>query len=137
MSIEQFLSIENVMHDGLLYIVLKVAHELPTPLQWRFAVEDMKNHLQLRIEQDIPFAFILDLRKMGFLPLGNIREFVDLLEKHYVILEKRLVASAVITEGNLMSTLFEIVKKFYRTKKPLKFVKSDDEARTFIKEHIV
>jgi hypothetical protein len=136
MSIEKFLSFENVVYDGLLYIEMKVEHELPTPLQWRFSIEDMKSHLQLRAEQDIPFAFVLDLRKMGFLQLNQIREFVDLLEKNYVILENRLVASAVVTEGSLIGNLFEIMKKFYRTKKPLKFVKSMEEGRAFIVENI-
>ena len=136
MSIEKFITLSKVVHNGLLYVELKVEHALPTPLQWRFAVEEVKDELQHRVEEDIPFALILDLTQMGFLPLGNIREFVEILEKQYVILEKRLVATSVITEGTLIGALFEIMKKFYKTKKPLKFVKNLEEARGFVCENL-
>ena len=134
MSIQPFLSVNNVVFEKLLYLELVVEQELPTPLQWKFAMEDMKQNLNQRVQEDIPFAFILDLRKMGFIPLSYVREFVDVLEKQSVILEKRLVATSVITEGTLIASLFEIMKMFYKTKKPLKFVKDLDEARTYVRE---
>jgi hypothetical protein len=69
------------------------------------------------------FAFIMDVRKIGLLSIAQIKEFVALLESYSVVLQDYLVASSIYTTHNsILGTLFEIIKKFYNTKKPLLFV---------------
>ena len=65
----------------------------------------------------------MDVRKIGRLSIAQIKEFVDLLESYNYLLQEYLVASSILTfKNSILATLFEIVKTFYNTKKPLKFV---------------
>jgi hypothetical protein len=52
-----------------------------------------------------------------------------------VLFEEYLVATSIYTsENSILGFLFSIVKKFYRTKKPLKFVYTIEDAYTHIDE---
>jgi hypothetical protein len=72
---------------------------------------------------------------MGMLSINYLQDFSKLLESYSVLFEEYLVASSIFTtENSILGFLFGIVKRFYKTKKPLKFVYSEEEAYSHIDE---
>jgi hypothetical protein len=133
MELEYFTKLERYMHKDLVIFHLMVLKDLPTPLQWQFTIESMREEFERVKKEHNKFAFVMDVRKVGLLSLNQIKEFVALLESYSYILQDYLVASSIYTTQNsILATLFDILKKFYRTKKPLKFVYSTEEAHDFI-----
>ncbi len=136
MSIEPFVSIQQVLYKDSVIFNLLVEKETPTPLQWRFAIEEVRFQLDQRKNDERTFGFVMDLRILGMLPISQIQEFVKLLEGYSSLLEERLIATSIYTrEGSIIDVLYGLVKRFYRTKKPLKFVYSIEEAYAHIDEY--
>jgi hypothetical protein len=136
MELEYFTKLVRYNHKELVIFNLIVLRELPTPLQWQFTIESMREEFERVKKEHNKFAFVMDVRLIGLLSLTQIKEFVALLESYSYILQEYLVASSIYTTQNsILATLFEILKKFYRTKKPLKFVYSIEEAHDFIDSH--
>jgi hypothetical protein len=128
-----FTEITTTNHNGLCVVTLTALHEVATPLQWRFTIESFKAMLDERVAANVPFGFVFDMRKVGMPPLSQIQEFVKLLEVNHVIMEAKLTGTAVITQGSIIAAIFKLIKQFYRTKKPLYFVNSVDEALEHMK----
>ena len=61
-----------------------------------------------------------------------IMDFINTLVKYEELLEQNFIATSVIHEGVLISKLFEILKMFYKTKKPIEFVSDMNKAVEFI-----
>lgn len=136
MSIDQFVTIQQVLYNDVVIFNLIVEKDVPTPLQWRFAIEDIRFHLEQRKEDPRPFGFVMDVRKVGLVPIAYIQEFVKLLESYAPLLEERLIATSMFAaEGSVIDVLFGLVKKFYRTKKPLRFVYKIEDAYIHIDEY--
>lgn len=136
MSIGSFATINQVLYNDSVIFNLIIEKELPTPLQWRFAIEDIRFHLEQRKLDERTFGFVMDLRKVGMLPIGHIQEFVKLLEGFSTLLEEKLIATSIYSkEGSVIDLLYSIVKRFYRTKKPLKIVFNIEDAYMHIDSH--
>lgn len=114
--------------------LFNVKKELPTAFEWTCAVEDFKLKMAEMIQEDVLFAYILDVRLLGLLSISQIKEFSKLLESYALFLEKRLICSCVVAEGSIIKNIFELVKMFYKTVKPLKIVNFMDETVDFIEE---
>jgi len=135
MSVIPYITSTQSLHGDVLIYHIVVEEALPTHLQFVFTLEDMKENLEKIKAQKIKFAFIMDVRKLGMLSVSYLQEFAKLLESYSVMFESYLVASSIFTTKNsILGFLFEIVKRFYKTKKPLKFVYSLEEAYTHIDE---
>jgi hypothetical protein len=119
----------------MLIVNFVVNHALPTQLQMNFLLEDLKNCLDLLIKSNIHFGFHIDIRKIGLLSYEHIKLITYILEQNQELLEGHLYASAVITEGDIIKYIFEIVKLVYRTKKPLDFFKTSEEALKYIEQN--
>lgn len=133
MELEYFTKLERLNHKGLTIFMFTVLKDVPTPLQWKFTIESLREEFERVKLEDSKFAFIMDLRKVGLLSITQVKEFVNLLESNGAILQEYLVASSIYTTNNsILATLFEILKKFYNTKKPLKFVYTLESAYEFI-----
>jgi hypothetical protein len=133
---EQFITIQQVLYKDSVIFNLIVERETPTPLQWRFAIEDLKYYLEQRKPDHRTFGFVMDLRKIGLLPISQIQEFVKLLESYSPLLEEKLIATSIYTkEGSIIDVLYGLVKRFYRTKKPLRFVYNIEDAYAHIDEY--
>jgi hypothetical protein len=136
MSIDPFITIQQVLYKDSVIFNLIVEKESPTPLQWRFAIEDIRFHLEQRKLDSRTFGFVMDVRNIGLIPISQIQEFVKLLESYAPLLEERLIATSIYTkEGSIIDVLFGLVKRFYRTKKPLKFVYNMEDAYAHIDEY--
>ena len=59
-------------------------------------------------------------------------------QKELDLLENQLIATSIITKNeSIINALFNIIKKFYKTKKPLTFVKDMYNANQFIQSNMV
>ena len=136
MSIEPFVSIQQIKKDNIILYFLTINNDVLTSLQWRFAMDDMRENLDIIKKNNDIFGFIMDVRKVGILPMSQIQEFVKLLESYGPLLEEKLIASSIYTNsGSIIDVMFAIVKRFYNTKKPLKFVYNLEDAYKFIDEN--
>jgi hypothetical protein len=136
MSIEQFITIKQVLYKDSVIFNLIVEKETPTPLQWRFAIEEIRFQLEQRKFDDRTFGFVMDLRNIGLIPISQIQEFVKLLESYTELLTEKLIATSIYTkEGSIIDVLYGLVKRFYKTKKPLKFVYNMEDAYKHIDEY--
>jgi hypothetical protein len=136
MSIESFVSIHKIKKDNITFMFLVINNDVPTSLQWRMTIDDIRENLEFIKSENSLFGFIMDVRKVGILTMNQIQEFVKLLESYGYLLENKLIATSVYTNsGSIIDILFGIVKRFYKTKKPLKFVYSLEEAYNFIDQN--
>jgi hypothetical protein len=69
---------------------------------------------------------------MGLLSISQIKEFSAILHSNAPFLEKKLICSTVVAEGNIIKQIFELVKIFYKTVKPLKIVYNMEESDVYI-----
>ena len=123
MELEYFTKLERIPHKDITVFMITVLKDIPTPLQWQFTLESFREEFDRVKQEHNKFAFIMDVRKIGRLTIGQIKEFVNLLESFTYVLQDYLVASSILTTKNsVLAVLFDIMKTFYKTKKPLLFV---------------
>jgi hypothetical protein len=133
MEIEYFTKLERIPYKGITIFMITLLRDLPTPLQWQFTIESFRDEFERVKHEHNKFAFIMDVRLIGRLSISHIREFVNLLETYNDVLQNYLISSSIYTTNNsLLAMLFEILKSFYKTKKPLKFVYTLEDAYAFI-----
>ena len=120
--------------NNVMIFLFNVKKEQPTAFEWTCAVEDFKQKMVEVQQADVPFVYMLDVRLMGILSISQIKEFSHLLQTYGAFLEKRLICSTVIAQGSIIKQIFELVKLFYKTVKPLKIVNTIDEAHVYINE---
>jgi len=134
-NIEKFAEFTHILNKDYRILYLKVLMPYPSPLQWTFFINELNENLNVLKKIDCKFAFILDLNLIGLISSSYVLEFVNVLKSESELLESRLIASSVIYEGALINRLFEIVKLFYETKKPIEFVSQMRKAIDFIESH--
>ena len=134
-NIEKFAEFTHILNKDYRILYLKALMPYPTPLQWTFFINELNENLNVLKKIDCKFAFILDLNLIGLISTSYILEFVNILKSECDLLESRLIASSIIYEGALINRLFEIVKLFYQTKKPIEFVSDMRKAIGFIESH--
>ena len=131
----EFIEYKFLKHRNTIIFLFDVKKDIPTTLEWVFAIEEFKEKMEQVKEKQIEFAYVLDIRLVGLLSISQIKEFVYLLQSMSELLEAKLICSSVIAEGSIIKTIFELVKMFYNTKKPLKIVNTMEEATIFIDEN--
>jgi hypothetical protein len=134
-NIEKFAEFTHILTKDYRILYLKALMPYPTPLQWTFFINELNENLNVLKKLDCKFAFILDLNLIGLISSSYILEFVNILKSECDLLESYLIASSIIYEGALINRLFDIVKLFYQTKKPIEFVPDMRKAITFIESH--
>jgi hypothetical protein len=133
MEIDYFTKLEKIPYKGITIFMITLLRDLPTPLQWQFTIESFRDEFERVKHEHNKFAFIMDVRLIGRLSISHIREFVNLLESYNGVLQEYLISSSIYTTNNsLLAMLFEILKSFYKTKKPIKFVYTLEDAYAFI-----
>jgi len=130
----QWIDYKIYKNNNIIYFLFNVKKELPTSMEWTFAIEDFKTLMSDLKSQNIDFGFIIDVRKMYILSISQIKEFVYLLESMSELLESKLIGSSIIAEGTTIKNIFEMVKMFYNTRKPLKIVNNYDEGHLFMEQ---
>ena len=129
-----FIEYKISKRNDILILLFDVKKEQPTPFEWTCAIEDFKNNMEKLKEENINFAYLLDVRLMGILSLSQIKEFSKLLQTYEKFLEKHLICSTVVAGGTIIKQIFEVVKLFYKTVKPLKIVNNMGDVDNHIEE---
>ena len=131
-AFDNFVQYKIVARNDIVLFVFDVIKEYPTPFQWTCAKEDFKNTMNELKKLNKKFVFLFDIRPMGMLTITHVKEFVEILEFYSDFLENTLLFSAVVAEGVIIKTIYELIKVFYKTKKELKIVNNMEDAYAFI-----
>ena len=131
-NIEKFVEFTQVINKDYRILFFEVKCASPTPLQWSFLINEFNENIRVLTQLDCKFAFVLDVKLIGLISTEYILEFIKLLTKNSILLESKLISTSVIYEGVLINKMFEIIKLFYKTKKPIEFVSDMQKAVDFI-----
>jgi hypothetical protein len=137
MSVEKYIEYTQISNKGYRILLFDVKFPHPTPLQWSFAMNELKEHLEYFKDLNCRFAFIFEAKNIGIISTSYVLEFISVLVSYEVTLETNLIASSVVYEGGIINTLFELLKVFYKTKKPIEFVKNMKYAIDFIDNNLI
>lgn len=121
-SVSKFVDFTQIINKDYRILLLEVKCPTPTPLQWTFVVNEIKENFRVLNNLNCNFALVLDVKLVGMISTEYILDFINILKEHGDLLESKLIATSVIYEGVLINKMFEIIKIFYKTKKPLEFV---------------
>jgi hypothetical protein len=121
-SVSKFVDFTQIINKDYRILLFDVKCPTPTPLQWTFVVNEVKENFRVLKNLNCEFALILDVKLVGMISTEYILDFINILKEHGDLLESKLIATSVIYEGALINKMFEIIKIFYKTKKPLEFV---------------
>ena len=132
MSVVKFVEFTQIINKESRILLLDVQHAAPTPLQWAFTINELKENIENLKQLNLKFSFIFNVKKIGIISTEYILDFVNLFISYGELLENRLIATSVIYEGSIINTIFELIKLFYKTKKPIDFVKDMNSAVNFI-----
>jgi hypothetical protein len=129
-----FIEYKISKRNDILIFLFDVKKEQPSPFEWTCAIEEFKENMDEIEKLNINFVYVLDIRLMGLLSIAQIKEFSGILLERSAFLERKLICSTVVADGAFIKQLFEIVKIFYKTVKPLKIVNTMSEADIYIEE---
>ena len=131
-TVEKFVEFTQVINKDYRILFFEVKSAYPTPLQWSFLINEFNENIRVLKQLDCKFAFVLDVKLVGLISTEYILEFINLLKSVGVFLESKLISTSVIYEGVLINKMFEIIKLFYKTKKPIEFVSDMKKTVEFI-----
>lgn len=132
MSVEKYVELTQIVNKDYRILHFEIKMPYPTPLQWKFCMSEFDEHLSVLKHLNCKSAFIMDVKVIGLISVEYIMDFINTLIKYEELLETNFIATSVIYEGTLISTLFELLKMFYKTKKPIEFVSNMTKAVEFI-----
>jgi hypothetical protein len=135
MSIEKFVDYTQILNKDYRILLFDVKLPHPTPLQWTFVINEFNENIRVLKNLGCKFAFILNVKIIGMISTEYIMEFINLLKSNTELLESKLISTSVIYEGVLINKMFDIIKLFYKTKKPLEFCPDMRKAIEYIELH--
>ena len=127
-----FVDYKITTRNGKVIFMFDVLKTYPSPFEWTCAKEDFKQRMEELKKLNKPYVFLFDIRLMGILSIQQVKEFVTILESLSVFLEAKLSYSCVVAEGTIIKTIYELMKLFYKTKKPLQIMSTMEEAYQYI-----
>ena len=122
----QFISVKIVENIKYKVLFLNVLCAQPTPLQWEAFKTELTKSLTEINESKSQFAFLLDVRKLGFLSVTRVKEFISILRNFEKCIEDYAMCSTVIIEARAVKIICGLFLTFYKTKKPLHFLKNKE-----------
>ena len=78
MSITKYVEFTQIICPKYRILFFEVSENYPTPLQWKFAMEDFKLNLDLLNGLNGQFALIIDLKKFSSIP-SEFMDFINIL----------------------------------------------------------
>jgi len=131
-AFDVFVDYKIITRNDSLIFLFDVLKTYPTPFQWTCAKEDFKNAMEELKKKNCSYVYIIDIRLMGILSIQQIKEFVEILESMGDFLEDKLSYSLVVAEGSIIKAIYEVMKLFYRTKKPLHILNTMEQAYQYM-----
>ena len=134
-SIKKFCKFEIINDKDFLFFNMTILEGEPTSMNWLIVMDELKQCFDLLRNSDKKFVIYIDSRKINNVPIAKIKNVTDLLKVEDKIIEKNLICSIIHTESlTFVEQFFKLVFSFYKTKKPLKFIKSKDDIMDFVNE---
>lgn len=117
------------------YFILKLDIDFTqlTELQWELFKNNLKNNL-INIENN--FILVFKFLNIDMVSTAKIREVVNIFYVNGKIIEEKLYFTIGIYNNKIINKFFEVIKVFYRTKKPLFFIDTIDELQPLIDEKL-
>ena len=117
------------------YIILKLDLNFTklTHLQWELFKYNLESNLR---DIDNNFVLVFNFINIDLLSKKKIKEIVDIFYKLHKTIENRLFFTIGICNNKIIETIFEIVKLFYKTKKPVYFLKNINDLNNFLDKNI-
>ena len=131
-EIDKYLELTQIINKDYRILYFEVKTPYPSPLQWKFFINELTENLNVFKHLKNKFAFVMNVKIIGIISTEYIMEFINTLLTFEELLETTLISTSVIYEGSLITTLFELLKMFYKTKKPIEFVSNMNKAVEFI-----
>lgn len=135
-SIKKFCKFEITNENKkFLFFNIHILEGEPTSINWLIVMDEMKESFDLLRNSNKKFVIYIDARKINNVPISKIKNVTDLLKVEDEIIENNLICSLIHTESlTFVEQFFKLVFSFYKTKKPLKFIKSKDDIMDFVNE---
>tara|TARA_B100001094_G_scaffold293595_1_gene313567 strand:- start:3982 stop:4422 length:441 start_codon:yes stop_codon:yes gene_type:complete len=95
-------------------------------------IQQLDNFYEACHKSHTQFYLFIDLNKVGMLPLSYIKQLSNFFisKKDYTL--ELVICSSIILNNSAIRTLINGFFMIYTTIKPMKFVKTDEEAYTFL-----
>lgn len=120
--------------DGKLKILnIIVKKDIPTREEVMQLIKQIENFYIAFDKEDIKFYLCCDIRKIGIVPMSYIKEIANFFTEKKKYTEKLVISTSIIIDNPTVRTIFSTFFMIYKTIKPLKFVKNNEEAIEFFK----
>jgi glutaredoxin-related protein len=131
-AFDSFVDYRISTRNNNVIFLFDVLKKYPSPFEWTCAKEDFKKAMEELKKMNTNYIYIIDMRLMGILSIQQVKEFVEILESMGDFLETKLNYTLVVAEGSIIKAIYEVMKLFYRTKKPLHIVNTMEQAYQYI-----
>ena len=108
-----------------------VLEETPTREEFDQLINQFNNFFDACYENKTYFYFLCDISKMGYIPLSYIKEIGLFFTSKRKKIEEYLNCSGIILNSVAVRTIINGFFMIYTSIKPVKFVKSHEEAHNF------
>ena len=127
--------VKTTIIDKTNYFILKLDIDFTqlTELQWELFKNNLKNNLT-NIEN--PFILVFKFLNIDIISTSKIKEIVNIFYETGKIIEEKLYFTIGIYNNKIINKFFEVIKVFYKTKKPLYFIDTIDELQPLIDENL-
>lgn len=117
------------------YIILKLDLNFTklTHLQWELFKYNLESNLK---DINNNFVLVFNFINIDLLSKKKIKEIVDIFYKVHKTIENRLFFTIGVCNNKLIESIFEIVKLFYKTKKPVHFLKNLNDLNNLLDKNI-
>ena len=115
-------------------LLVTVTDKIPSEEEWKETKTIMKSFYESAEIGNFRFSIIFDLKQLGSLPYKYFEEWSSLFIDYKEKTEKYIHRTSIIVDSLLIRTAINLFFKIYTTVRPMKFLDSIDEGRTFILE---
>ena len=84
MSIDKFVEFTQVINNDYRILYIDVKCSGPTPLQWKFCINEMLENFNLFKELDCKFALVFEAKLVGIISTEYILDFINVLVENRV-----------------------------------------------------
>lgn len=128
-----FLTINKINEEKISYLYFETLKDTPTINEWQQIYDFIVNLYTDYDKQCIVVALIFNLNKLIYLSPNMLKQWALFFIKNIDITNRIIIASSIILENSIIKHFLNTFFSVYNPVKPIKFVKSREDAILFIK----
>lgn len=130
-----FLTVHNVndIENGFSYLYFEILKGTPTQREWQQIYDFIVNLYTDYDKKCITVALVFNLSKLIYLSPNMLKQWSSFFIQNIDITNRIIIASSIILENSIIKHFLNVFFSIYNPVKPMKFVKSREEAILFIK----